>query len=108
MYILDKLVVYLRVRSAVVDGIIRKWNSGTSDYCDVVKFWIGHSPAVCTQNYTLSASNGMTFYLGVGVYGKAPSEYWETVKLEFNPAKIGACPWFNQLYSALIAAGEVC
>lgn len=106
MYILDKLVVYLRVRSAVVDGIIRKWNSGTSDYCDVVKFWIGHSPAVCTQNYTLSASNGTTFYLGVGVYGKAPSEYWETVKLEFNPAKIGACPWFNQLYSALIAAAK--
>lgn len=105
-YILDKLVVYLRVRSAAVDRIIRVWNSGSSGYCDVVKFWIGRSPAVCSQNYTLSASNGCTFYMGVGVYGKAPSEFWETVKLEFNPAKVGQCPWFNALYTALISAAK--
>ena len=105
-YVLDKLVVYLRVRSSAVDRIVRIWNSGSSDLCDVVKFWIGHSPAVCSQNYTLSASNGCTFYMGIGVYGKAPSEFWETVKLEFNPAKVGQCPWFNALYTALISVAK--
>lgn len=106
MYVLDKLVVYFRVRSAVVDGIIRIWNSGSSELCDVVKFWIGHSPAVCSQNYTLSASNGDTLYLGVGTYGKAPSEYWEDVKLEFNPAKVGSDPWFNALYNRLVGGAK--
>lgn len=105
-YVLDKLVVYLRVRSSAVDRIVRIWNSGSSDFCDVVKFWIGHSPAVCSQNYTLSTSNGCTFYMGIGVYGKAPSEFWETVKLEFNPAKVGNCPWFVSLYNSLIAAAK--
>lgn len=106
VYILDKLVVYFRVRSAVVDAIIRTWNSGSSELCDVVKFWIGHSPAVCSQNYTLSAGNGDTLYLGIGTYGKAPSEYWEDVKLEFNPAKVGSDSWFNALYIRLVSGAK--
>ena len=101
-YTLDKLVVYLRVESAAVDRIVHVWNSGSDALCSVQKFWIGHSPSVCSQNYTLQASTGDTFFMGVGVYGKAPSAYWETVKLEFNPAKVGRCPWFSALYNELI------
>ena len=63
-------------------------------------------PSVCSQNYTLQASTGDTFFMGVGVYGKAPSAYWETVKLEFNPAKVGQCSWFSALYNELIAAAK--
>ena len=105
-YTLDKLVVYLRVKSAAVDRIVYVWNSGSDALCSVQKFWIGHSPSVCLQNYTLQASTGDTFFMGVGVYGKAPSAYWETVKLEFNPAKVGRCPWFSALYNELIAAAK--
>ena len=105
-YTLDKLVVYLRVKSAAVDRIVHVWNSGSDALCSVQKFWIGHSPSVCSQNYTLQASTGDTFFMGVGVYGKAPSAYWETVKLEFNPAKVGRCPWFSALYNELIAAAK--
>lgn len=61
-YTLDKLVVYLRVRSSTVDKIVKVWNSGSDELCSVVKFWIGHSPAVCSQNYTLQASTGDTLY----------------------------------------------
>lgn len=99
-------IVYLRVKSAAVDRIVHAWNGGSDALCSVQKFWIGHSPSVCSQNYTLQASTGDTFFMGVGVYGKAPSAYWETVKLEFNPAKVGRCPWFSALYNELIAAAK--
>lgn len=99
-------IVYLRVKSAAVDRIVHVWNGGSDALCSVQKFWIGHSPSVCSQNYTLQASTGDTFFMGVGVYGKAPSAYWETVKLEFNPAKVGRCPWFSALYNELIAAAK--
>lgn len=99
-------IVYLRVKSAAVDRIVHVWNSGSDALCSVQKFWIGHSPSVCSQNYTLQASTGDTFFMGIGVYGKAPSAYWETVKLEFNPAKVGRCPWFSALYNELIAAAK--
>lgn len=105
-YTLDKLVVYLRVRSSTVDKIAKVWNSGSDELCSVVKFWIGHSPAVCSQNYTLQASTGDTLYMGVGIYGAAPSDFWETVKLEFNPAKVGSCHWFCALYNLLIAGSK--
>ena len=105
-YTLDKLVVYLRVRSLIVDKIVKVWNSGSDELCSVVKFWIGHSPAVCSQNYTLQASTGDTLYMGVGIYGAAPSDFWETVKLEFNPAKVGSCHWFCALYNLLIAGSK--
>lgn len=105
-YILDKLVVYLRVRSAAVDKIVRVWNSGSDDFCSVQKSWIGHSPAVCLQNYILQASTGDTFYMGVGIYGASPSALWENVKLEFNPAKVGGCKWFGALYDFLIASAK--
>lgn len=105
-YVLDKLVVYLRVKSPAVDRIIAVWNSGSDDFCSVKKFWIGHSPALCVQNYILEASNGDTFYFGIGMYGAAPSAHWETVKLEFNPAKVGGCSWFNALYNRLISVAK--
>ena len=105
-YILDKLVVYLRVRASAVDRIVKVWNSGSDEFCSVQKFWIGHSPAVCSQNYILQASTGDTLYMGVGTYGAAPSAHWENVKLEFNPAKVGGCRWFGALYDFLIASAK--
>ena len=50
-YTLDKLVVYLRVKSAAVDRIIHVWNSGSDALCSVQKFWIGHSPS-CVRRTT--------------------------------------------------------
>lgn len=53
VYSLDKLVVYMRVSSCCIDGIVKYWNLGGSDYGEVFKFWIGHHPAVCRNNYTV-------------------------------------------------------
>ena len=82
------------------------WNSGIYDYGDVEKFWIGHHPAVCRNNYTLKADNGESWYFGVGQYAKSPSEFWEDVKIEFNPAKVGYSSWFAAFYDYLIGAAK--
>ena len=105
-YTLDKLVVYLRVSAKAIDGIVSYWNSGGCEMGDVLKFWLGHHPAVCKHNYTLQTETGESWYMGVGKYGKANSEFWEDVKLEFNPAKVGASRWFGSLYDKLISEAK--
>lgn len=106
VYSLDKLVVYMRVSSRCIDGIVKYWNLGGSDYGEVFKFWIGHHPAVCRNNYTVQSETGDTWYFGVGQYAKAPNEFWEDVKIEFNPAKVGGSKWFAAFYDTLIASAK--
>lgn len=106
VYTLDKLVVYMRVSSAVVDGLVKKWNCGISAYGDILKSWLGHHPAVCRHNYNISAENGETWYFGVGRYVGAPNEYWEDVKIEFNPAKVGKTAWFAEFYHLLVSSAK--
>lgn len=105
-YTLDKLVVYMRVSAQTIDAIVSYWNTGGSELGDILKCWIGHHPAVCRHNYTIQTETGESFYFGVGKYAKSPSAYWEDVKLEFNPAKVGHSRWFGAFYDRLIAAAK--
>ena len=105
-YTLDKLVVYLRVRSLIVDKIVKVWNSGSDELCSVVKFWIGHSPAVCSQNYTCKRVPAILSIWVLVFMAPLPSDFGRLVKLEFNPAKVGSCHWFCALYNLLIAGSK--
>ena len=95
MYILDKLVVLLRLPKAVSGELVRLWTIDDHTYCDLVKAWHGYHPALMQDNYTLQTEDGITFYLGFGTYGKDYTNSAMDAKLEFNPAKVGNSRWFK-------------
>lgn len=82
----------MRVSSAAVDRLVKMWNSGIYDYGDVEKFWIGHHPAVCRNNYTLKADNGESWYFGVGQYAKVRVSFGKMSKLNLIRQKSGIHP----------------
>lgn len=102
MYILDKLVVLLRLPKAVAGELVRLWTIDDHTYCDLVRSWRGYHPALMQDNYTLQTEDGITFYLGFGTYGKDYTSWSMDAKLEFNPAKVGNSRWFKNLYQMLV------
>ena len=107
MYILDKLVVLLRLPKAVAGELVRLWTIDDHTYCDLVKSWRGYHPALMQDNYTLQTEDGITFYLGFGTYGKDYTSWSMDAKLEFNPAKVGNSRWFKNLYQMLIQRSKL-
>lgn len=101
-YILDKLVVLLRLPKTVCGELVRLWTIDDHTYCDLVKSWRGYHPALMQDNYTLQTEDGISFYLGFGAYGKDYTSNHMDAKLEFNPAKVGNSRWFKNLYQMLI------
>lgn len=101
-YILDKLVVLLRLPKTVCGELVRLWTIDDHTYCDLVRAWHGYHPAVMQDNYTLQTEDGISFYLGFGAYGKDYTSNHMDAKLEFNPAKVGNSRWFKNLYQMLI------
>lgn len=102
-YTLDNLVVLMRVRRETVDRLCRSLEFGACvEYGTLERDWMGYSPGQCRYNYTIRIDEGASYYLGVQPNADKPSEYWVTVRLDFNPAKVGQYVEFDALYYVLI------
>ena len=104
VYSLDKLVIWLKVKTVTVNEIGRMLEFGASDiYGVLMKSFVGKSPGLCGLNYSIAVEDEESYYLGIGRYGAAPNEYWVECKVEFNPAKVDKSKQFTALYDRLLA-----
>lgn len=103
-YTLDKLVVVMRVKVSRINTILNSLRFGTSSYGVLEKDWIGHGIAGYHENLTVCLPSGHSYFFATRPNNDAPNEYWETCKVEFNPAKVGCDPGFNAFYLALLGA----
>ena len=104
MYVLDKLTVVMRVRYDTISHILGVLCDGSSASTgEIAKQCIGRSPGSMHYNYTIALQSGHSYYLGFGVTGTAPNSFTETVKVEFNPAKVGNDAQFTYVYEWLLS-----
>lgn len=104
MYVLDKLTVVMRVQYDAISRILGVLCDGTGIFTgEIAKQWIGKSPGSMHYNYTITLQSGHSYFLGVGVTGTAPNSVTETVKVEFNPAKVGGDSQFLFVYKRLLS-----
>lgn len=102
VYTLDKLVVMLRTRYDAISHVFDVLDGASGEYGLIKKQWLGYLPSTMHYNYSVELDCGESYYIGWGVYGAAPSQHWITVKLEFNPAKVGRELQFTELYNYLM------
>lgn len=67
------------------------------------KEWMGYSLGQCRYSYTMRLGADASYFMGVQPNADKLSEFWTTVRLDFNPAKIANYIEFDELYNALLA-----
>lgn len=103
VYSLDKLVVWMRIRSIALDPLIRDLRFGSgARYGELHKEWIGFRIMDFHYQFVIGAGDE-SWYLGVQPNKDPPSEYWTTCKVEFNPNKVSHLKEFDAFYNYLIA-----
>lgn len=102
-YSLDKLVVWMRIRSKALDSLIHQLRFGSGErYGLLIKDWVGYRISDFHYQFTIGV-NEYSWYFGVQPNKDSPSEYWTTCKVEFNLNKVGDLSQFNEFYNYLIA-----
>ncbi len=103
IYSLDKLVVWMRIRSAALDPLIHCFRFGSgAQYGELLKDWIGMRIMDFHYQFVLGVGEE-SWYLGVQPNKDAPNEHWTTCKIEFNPNKVANIRQFVEFYDYLIA-----
>lgn len=108
VYTLDKLVAVMRVKTKTINFLLNTLRNDMLEAREIP--WFGRikfeRPGYGIRNYhenlVIVVDTGESFYFAVRPNTDAPSEYWETCKVEFNPAKVGCCLQFMEFYNQLI------
>ena len=94
----------MRLRSQGLNQLLKSLRFGSgAAYGDIERDWISGSISAYHENLTIRLENGASFYFACRPNSDSPNEYWETCKIEFNPAKIADSQQFDDFYKVLIA-----
>lgn len=109
-YSLDGVVIDLRVRSEWVRQKMSELDSiwGYQRGVQEVKSWIGVHMSMFAENYNVKFIDGTGFYVGLRANWK-PSQSEKqtcTMRIDFNPAKVGNNPLFWWFHGSVIKYGQ--